>query len=295
MNQLALKVLPFLSLAMAVGLTIGKSVPLCDYNECDKNNPIFWGKLYANPSNFYTFYECTPDGLQIFECPDGLIFPWCGERCEWDNENSTIVPSTTTTTTTTTVEPKPSTIEPEPSTIEPEPSTIEPEPSTIESESSTIEPEPSTIEPEPSTIEPEPSTIEPNCYASIFSNAGLKSWIEASTFCRDQGLNLVNVESQEKYDCLLQLIKISGLPDATNYWTGGNDIAREGNFTWLSNGKPVDTFYPLGNGQPDNGGPGGNEDCVSLRKIFGSDANPMHVMNDEICDLKFYFICDYFW
>jgi len=101
----------------------------------------------------------------------------------------------------------------------------------------------------------------------------------------------VSVQSQEKFDCLLGFIGNSGLSAESNFWTSGNDVETEGIFVWGSSGDLVDRFYPVGNNQPDNAG--GNENCVSLRQVFpGGAAADSYVMNDEVCDLEFDFICE---
>ncbi|OXA43314.1 Perlucin [Folsomia candida] len=98
------------------------------------------------------------------------------------------------------------------------------------------------------------------------------------------------VETQEKYDCILERIRLAGLPDDTNYWTAGNDLGHEGDFLWDGVGTRVAQFYPAGNGQPDN--MGGHENCVSVRKVFPGAVQSAHCMNDEVCDLKFATLCE---
>jgi hypothetical protein len=114
-------------------LTIKAEKPPCDSYECNTDDPTHWGALYAHVAIPSKFYECTPFGLELFDCPDGLIFPICAERCEFPDSTGTPPPTTTTTQTqTTTTEPTtPEQTTPEPTT--PEPTTPEqttPEPTT---------------------------------------------------------------------------------------------------------------------------------------------------------------------
>ncbi len=71
---------------------------------CSSLDPESWGKLYANPENETTYWDCTPSGLILRSCPGGLVFPIGGDRCDWPVVTpmpTTTMPTTTTSTTTT--------------------------------------------------------------------------------------------------------------------------------------------------------------------------------------------------
>jgi hypothetical protein len=44
--------------------------------------PENFGRLYPNPDNSMTFYQCTPYGLVLMICPADLTFDVAANRCE---------------------------------------------------------------------------------------------------------------------------------------------------------------------------------------------------------------------
>jgi hypothetical protein len=43
-------------------------------------------KLYPNPNDPHSFYQCTPYGLQLLPCPAGMVFDPEVSRCELPSE-----------------------------------------------------------------------------------------------------------------------------------------------------------------------------------------------------------------
>ncbi|MBN3910163.1 MAG: hypothetical protein HWQ35_27550 [Nostoc sp. NMS1] len=46
-------------------------------------------KLYPNPEDPNSFYQCAPYGLVLMPCPTGLIFDVEADRCEYPTERVT--------------------------------------------------------------------------------------------------------------------------------------------------------------------------------------------------------------
>lgn len=66
-------------------------------------------------------------------------------------------------------------------------------------------------------------------------------------------------------------------------WTGGNDLAIEGFFSWVTTGTPF-SFQYWANGQPDN--LQDSQHCVYYNHLYG------RLWDDENCNLKFFFLCE---
>jgi len=73
-------------------------------------------------------------------------------------------------------------------------------------------------------------------------------------------------------------------PNDGHYWTGGNDIATENTFTWVSGAAwnvPTSMWGPT---QPDNRD---NQDCIWIRSA------PTIDIDDGWCSYQIDFICEY--
>ena len=66
-------------------------------------------------------------------------------------------------------------------------------------------------------------------------------WLDALTFCVQQGGTLATVDNQQEQDALSALIptSISSLPSTGGVWIGLSDILREGTFDTWRDDSPV--------------------------------------------------------
>ena len=101
----------------------------------------------------------------------------------------------------------------------------------------------------------------------------------ANVQCNVLGGFLFEIENKEEYDFVFNFCKSLG---GNDFYTGGNDIEKEGKWTYWHSGMSV-AFPNWRQGQPDNGG--GSEDCLILRMSYGAS-------NDEFCGHKGKFVCE---
>ena len=103
----------------------------------------------------------------------------------------------------------------------------------------------------------------------------------AINLCRESGGYLVELDDKEEYQFVKDLVKRIGGSD--HFWTGGNDIDREGTFVYYNSKKPVPSNFWT-RGMPDDNK--GNEDCVEIRLSFGSG------INDWVCTRSGKYVCE---
>lgn len=74
-----------------------------------------------------------------------------------------------------------------------------------------------------------------------------------------------------------------------HFWTSGTDLADEGNFFWMANGKPI-TFTNWNAGEPNNFRyeNGEEENCLELWNRDGKGLK----WNDSPCSFETYFVCE---
>jgi hypothetical protein len=96
------------------------------------------------------------------------------------------------------------------------------------------------------------------------------SWSAAQARAVQLGGNLVTINDQAEQDFLLANLHTFG-GVTRDLWTGFNDVAAEGQFTWVSGEASSFTLWDLG--EPNNAGAG--EDYANLRKN-----NPLGLWND---------------
>ena len=102
----------------------------------------------------------------------------------------------------------------------------------------------------------------------------------ANILCRKSGGYLVELDDAQEYQFVFNLV--STIRGANSFWTGGNDIKKEGTWVYYNSKKPVPKLSWT-RGQPDNFG--GREDCMEFRLNFGG-------LNDWLCYRKGKFICE---
>ncbi|GFO31296.1 C-type lectin [Plakobranchus ocellatus] len=103
----------------------------------------------------------------------------------------------------------------------------------------------------------------------------------ANQACKSSGGYLVELDDDEEYLFVYDFVTRTG--GANSFWTGGNDIEREGQFVYFNSRKPVPILRGWSGGQPDN--VGGNEDCMEIRLNFQG-------LNDWICSATGKFVCE---
>ncbi|XP_030643634.1 C-type lectin domain family 4 member E-like [Chanos chanos] len=85
-----------------------------------------------------------------------------------------------------------------------------------------------------------------------------KSWSESRQDCTDRGADLVIINSEEEQEFVNSLWKLS----QSGLWIGLTDRDTEAVWKWVD-GTALSTGY-WGEGEPNNSGQSGNEDCVVL-------------------------------
>jgi hypothetical protein len=140
------------------------------------------------------------------------------------------------------------------------------------------------------------------------------NWFRAAQYCRFHGMHLASISSQEENDRLEKHIRdfgmefnsefnklniINFLPLSLplfilglgneHFWTSGTDLADEGNFFWMANGRPL-TFTNWNAGEPNNFRyeNGEEENCLELWNRDGKGLK----WNDTPCSFETYFVCE---
>ncbi|XP_019769942.1 mannose-binding protein C [Dendroctonus ponderosae] len=126
---------------------------------------------------------------------------------------------------------------------------------------------------------------EKRYYLGIFFKA---NYFRATQYCRFHGMHLASITSQEENDKLEKYIKDFGFGNE-HFWTSGTDLAEEGNFFWMSTGRPI-TFTNWNAGEPNNFEyeNGEQENCLELWNRDGKGLK----WNDSPCSFETYFVCE---
>ncbi|CAH2090894.1 unnamed protein product [Euphydryas editha] len=126
---------------------------------------------------------------------------------------------------------------------------------------------------------------EKKYYLGIFFKA---NWFKAQQYCRFHGMHLASISTQEENDRLEKYVRESGY-GREHFWTSGTDLAEEGNFFWMANGRPL-TFVNWNAGEPNNFRyeNGEEENCLEL---WNRDDKGLK-WNDSPCSFETYFICE---
>ena len=104
--------------------------------------------------------------------------------------------------------------------------------------------------------------------------------------CEGMSANLLEVKSLDVDQFVASMFKPGRFYRNHSVWTGLNDIAEEGNFTWASNQEPASFFNWKAEFLPDN--VHGNEDCVHLWVRKEGD---WKTWNDNLCSRKMPSVC----
>lgn len=85
------------------------------------------------------------------------------------------------------------------------------------------------------------------------------TWSQAEARCKELGGRLLTAESKEEWDFILQIV-LRPTPLQTFYWIGLTDTEKQGDWRWITGGKPA--FIKWLPGEPNNFG--GNEHYVAI-------------------------------
>merc|ERR1711997_1168477 len=105
-----------------------------------------------------------------------------------------------------------------------------------------------------------------------------RNWPEANQFCKGRFSKLIEVETNEENEALVEeIIRKDWNSLKLEPWLGLTDLKDEGTFLWSSSGQEAN-YTNWKPGEPDNSG--GNEHCVHY--------NSVNMWNDRQCDNKAY-------
>merc|ERR1719450_2107389 len=78
----------------------------------------------------------------------------------------------------------------------------------------------------------------------LFNSTTPLTWFDANTYCQTQeNAALVEILTEEQHEFLqMQLSMLEDHEEEKSWWTGGNDIGREGKWSWVTSQAPVGDF-----------------------------------------------------
>ncbi|XP_059469035.1 C-type lectin BfL-2-like [Neocloeon triangulifer] len=115
--------------------------------------------------------------------------------------------------------------------------------------------------------------------------SGPATWLDAVKQCREQGYELLTVESQAEED---EVLAVFGPYITNRLWLGGTDLGKEGSFYWYSTGAPLNfTAWHAGEPSGNNPSNGVKEDCLQYQ-----NKNGVILWNDSVCENEYNFICE---
>nr|XP_014103089.2 C-type lectin 37Db-like [Bactrocera oleae] len=118
----------------------------------------------------------------------------------------------------------------------------------------------------------------------LINTAATMNWFGAALYCRNFDSDLAVIESPAEMNALSFYLTTNDGHIGKYFWLGVTDLAEEGKFMSLKDGRPM-LYAKWSGGQPDNAGQ--NEDCVHLWAV-----NNIFHMNDNDCMAKLYAICE---
>ena len=99
-------------------------------------------------------------------------------------------------------------------------------------------------------------SIETGCYLFQRSNS---TWYEARRDCQQKGGYLVEIDSEEEQQAIMDGIRMKGWESQLGFYIGLTDIFHDGTWVWDHLGRPLN-FSNWAEGEPDNGY--GREHCA---------------------------------
>ncbi|XP_065169579.1 hepatic lectin-like [Atheta coriaria] len=111
------------------------------------------------------------------------------------------------------------------------------------------------------------------------------NWHLAFRDCEARGLQMATINEWNENHYFRLAMEQSGTLNEW-IWISGTDLASVGNFTWMTNGRPLSSIYWLWfPNEPNNYG--GNERCINAM-LHRTEAK----WNDLDCDKKLYYACE---
>ncbi|XP_072396448.1 C-type lectin mosGCTL-7-like isoform X2 [Diabrotica undecimpunctata] len=113
------------------------------------------------------------------------------------------------------------------------------------------------------------------------------NYFKATQFCRQQGMQLLSINSHIENQRIGQFILDTGVLTGL-YWTSGTKLVGEDQWVWLSTGQRI-SYTNWGAGEPSGKTPDKmvDENCLIFDYYKGNNA-----WNDMSCDSDQYFICE---
>ena len=124
------------------------------------------------------------------------------------------------------------------------------------------------------------TSINTECYKILIGDL---NWFEAKAQCEGMDSHLVDFESKEEHEAVLEeALKMEGIGgNNVGLWIGMTDSAEEGTWVWTS-GKPV-TYTAWSSGEPNNDGGGEAENCAWMYAYQPSGGRLPGQWNDGRC------------
>ncbi|XP_048036162.1 CD209 antigen-like [Megalobrama amblycephala] len=119
--------------------------------------------------------------------------------------------------------------------------------------------------------------IESKGNGRFFTSNVLMSWSDSRKYCRDQGADLVIINTEEKQRCISSFVK-------ERVWIGLSDIENEGRMKWVDNSTLKKGFWERN--EPNDAGR--NEDCIELNPVKPVLSN----WNDIPCSVIRKWVCE---
>jgi len=124
------------------------------------------------------------------------------------------------------------------------------------------------------------TSINTECYKILIGDL---NWFEAEAQCEGMDSHLVDFESKEEHEAVLEeVLKMEGIAgNNVGLWIGMSDSAEEGTWVWTS-GKPV-TYTAWSSGEPNNDGGREAENCAWMYAYQPSGGRLPGQWNDGRC------------
>ncbi|KAK9878339.1 hypothetical protein WA026_021639 [Henosepilachna vigintioctopunctata] len=102
-------------------------------------------------------------------------------------------------------------------------------------------------------------------------------------------MELLSIESKME-DQFIKNYLFNNFPTSDSFWISGTDLAKEGDFVWMSTGQPFSytNWHPVDVKEPNN--VNNAEHCVHMYQYFNSPN--FFFWNDVHCGVPYNFICE---